>query len=72
MLHTWKRIKDAYLFPKYIRDDEKFMIKSSPAGGFNVYDKNDKFLSKFKQLKTAKLYYDSFWIYLPTPEVTRA
>lgn len=32
MLHTWKRIKDAYLFPKYIRDDEKFMIKSSPAG----------------------------------------
>lgn len=50
MLHTWKRIKDAYLFPKYIRDDEKFMIKSSPAGGFNVYDKNDKFLSKFKQL----------------------
>lgn len=39
---------------------KKFMIKSSPAGGFNVYDKNDKFLSKFKQLKTAKLYYDSF------------
>ena len=27
MLHTWKRIKDAYLFSKYIRDDEKFMIK---------------------------------------------
>lgn len=66
MLHTWKRIKDVYLLPKYIRDDEKFMIKSSPAGGFNVYGKNDKFLSKFKQLKTAKLYYDSSeYIYPP-------
>lgn len=60
MKHVWKRVRNVYLFPKYIRDDKEFIIESSPAGGFNVYDKNDKFLSKFKQLKTAKLYYDSF------------
>ena len=60
MKHTWKRIKVVYLFPKYIRDDEEFMIESSPAGGFNSYDKDGKFLGKFKQLKAAKLYYDKF------------
>ncbi len=60
MKHAWKRIKNVYLFLKYIRDDEEFMIESSLYGGFNAYDKNGKFLGKFKQLKVAKLYYDKF------------
>lgn len=60
MKHTWERIKNVYLFPKYIRDDGEFVIESSPAGGFNVYNKDGKFLGYFKQLKTAKLYYDKF------------
>lgn len=60
MKHVWKRVKNVYLFPKYIRDDKEFIIESSPAGVFNVYDKNGSFLASLKQLKTAKLYYDSF------------
>lgn len=60
MKHTWKRIKDVYLFPKYIRDDGKYMIQSSPAGGFTAFSADGTFLGRFKQLKGAKLYYDKF------------
>ena len=38
MKHAWKRVKIVYLFPKYIRDDKEFIIESSPAGVFNVYE----------------------------------
>lgn len=60
MKHAWKRVKNVYLFPKYIRDDKEFIIESSPAGVFNVYDKNGSFLAKLKQLKAAKLLCDEY------------
>lgn len=60
MKHAWKRVKNVYLFPKYIRDDKEFIIESSPAGVFNVYDKNGSFLAKLKQFKAAKLFCDEY------------
>ena len=60
MKHVWKRVKIVYLFPKYIRDDKEFIIESSPAGVFNVYDKNGIFLDRLKQLKAAKLFCDEY------------
>ena len=60
MKHVWKRVKNVYLFPKYIRDDKEFIIESSPAGGFNVYAKNGSFLVKLKQLKAAIIFCDEY------------
>lgn len=51
MKHVWKRVKNVYLFPKYIRDDKEFIIESSPAGVFNVYDKKVAFLLSSNSLK---------------------
>ena len=50
MKHAWKRVKNVYLFPKYIRDDKEFIIESSPAGVFNVYDKNGNFERKIENV----------------------
>lgn len=57
--HTFKRQKDTYLFPKYVRDDGKYYIQCSAATGkFKAYEcETGKEVGCFDRLKEAKIFF---------------
>lgn len=62
----FKRVKDTYLYPKYVREDGKVTIEPSAAGGFCVYDEKGSTIDKVKRLKDAKEIYENWFVKDPT------